>query len=627
MVTACSVRVRGIVQGVGFRPFVFRLAHENTLTGWVNNDPDGVDIHLEGASTALRSFVQSLDERRPSSAVITSIEIEPAEPEGLSSFVIRESRRGDRPVVTIAPDLAICEDCVAELFDPSNCRYRYPYITCTNCGPRYSVIEALPYDRANTTMKNWSLDAGCDVEYRDPLNRRFHAETIACPACGPTYVFVRGKEIVRGAEASIGTVVALIRSGGIAAIKGIGGYHLACDAQNAAAVTALRDRKFRKEKPFALMAGDLESARRLVELTPAAERLLLAPARPIVLAPAKTLLQGVAPDCGELGVMLPYSPLHHLLFAAGAPGILVMTSANRSSEPIAFEDDDALSRLGEIADGFLVGERRIARRVDDSVVRDTACGPAVIRRSRGYGPGVVAALPSNLPILALGADLKNAVTLVVNGQAMVSQHIGDLDQYSARVAFDETIRDLLSVYGIPFEEVIVAHDCHPGYISTEKARALQSAGVIELQHHRAHIASVLAERGAFDRQVLGVSLDGTGYGDDGSIWGGEFFSGSVAEGFERVAHMRPVQLCGGDATARSPVQAAAGFIAQLDFLPDVRSTPFHFGSRFDATIQMARRNVRVFPSTSMGRLFDAAAALLGFTRPVTFEGQAAMWLE
>ena len=390
----------------------------------------------------------------------------------------------------------------------------------------------------------------------------------------------------------------------------------------------MRERKYRKEKPFALMAKDIEVARNLSRaFRRRLQALLMSTARPIVLAPAKVNLAGVAPDNNELGVMLPYTPLHHLLFAAGAPEVLVMTSANRSSEPIAYEDDEAIDRLSGIADAFLIGQRPIARRVDDSVVRVGAFGPAILRRARGYAPGAVAAVPTKRPILAVGADLKNTITLVVDGQAFVSQHIGDLEDYQSLRAFQETVQDLISMYEVRVEELLVVHDSHPQYLSTAHATALGASQLISVQHHRAHVASVLAERGEWDARVAGVSFDGTGYGDDGSIWGGEIFVGSVREGFERVAHLRSASLPGGDAAAQYPVQAAAGFLAQIDGLPDLTAPPFGFPARYHSALELIHKGVRTFNTTSVGRLFDAAAALLGFTREVTFEGQAAMWLE
>src|SRR5271163_4546956 len=606
MASACSIRVRGVVQGVGFRPFVYRLACANTLNGWVLNAEEGVEIHLEGAETGLEAFVRDLKSQPPPAACIAEIDVRPAKATGLHEFTIRTSQRRKRPTVRISPDLPVCDECLKELFDPADPRYLYPYINCTNCGPRYSVVLALPYDRPNTTMKDWMLDEYCTAEYSNPGSRRFHAQPVACPACGPGYylhpqVQPNNDETTGGSEGGIRRAAEILRDGGILAVKGLGGYHLACDARNPAAVAALRDRKYRKGKPFALMVRDVEMARTLVELSPEAEALLTSVARPIVLAPAITELNGIAPENFELGVMLPYTPLHHLLFAAGAPEILVMTSANRSSEPIAYEDEDALQRLTGIADSFLIGQRPIARRVDDSVARAGAFGPVVLRRARGYAPGAVASLPAGRPILALGADLKNAITLVVDGQAFVSQHIGDLDHYQSFRAFEETIHDLVSMYEVRWDDLLLVRDLHPQYLSTAHADAL---GVAQnaprkgaVQHHRAHVASVLAERGEWTKRIVGVSFDGTGYGDDGSIWGGESFVGSVQGGFKRIAHLRPAALAGGDAAAHHPVQAAAGFLSQVDGIPDVLAEPFGFPERYRNALDLARKNVRTFATT------------------------------
>jgi hydrogenase maturation protein HypF len=630
MASACSIRVRGVVQGVGFRPFVYRLACDNTLSGWVLNAEEGVEIHLEGAESGLEAFVRDLKTQPPPAASIAEIDVQPAELEGWRGFTIRESQRKQHPTVRISPDLPVCGDCLKELFDPADPRYLYPYINCTNCGPRYTVVQALPYDRSNTTMRDWRLDDYCRTEYENPGNRRFHAQPVACPACGPGYYLHPGDQLAKadcGSADSIHGAAMMLRAGGILAVKGLGGYHLACDARNPATVAALRERKFRKEKPFALMVPDVETARTLVDLSPEAEALLTSVARPIVLALARVELREVAPGNNELGVMLPYTPLHHLLFAAGAPEILVMTSANRSTEPIAYEDDDALRSLAGIADSFLVGQRPIARRVDDSVARAGAFGPVILRRSRGYAPGAVASIPVERPILALGADLKNTITLVVRSQAFVSQHIGDLNHYQSLRAFHNTIEDLLSMYEVRRDELLLVHDLHPQYFSTAHADILEASEKFAVQHHRAHVASVLAERGEWTKRVVGVSFDGTGYGDDGTIWGGEMFVGSVREGFERVAHLRGAALAGGDAAARFPLQAAAGFLAQIDDLPDLFAAPFGFPERYGHAVRLVHNDVRTFATTSLGRLFDAAAALLGFIRRVTFEGQAAMWLE
>jgi len=626
MASACSIRVRGVVQGVGFRPFVYRLARANTLGGWVLNGAEGVEIYLEGAEPGLEAFVRDLKAQPPSAATISQMDVQPAAPLGVSEFTIRESRRQERPTVRISPDLPVCGDCLKELFDPHDPRYRYPYINCTNCGPRYSVVLSLPYDRAHTTMHEWPLDAYCAGEFGDAGNRRFHAQPVACANCGPNYYLETEGKTSRG-YAAIQEAAHLLGTGKILAIKGLGGYHLACDARNSAAVASLRERKFRKEKPFAVMASDLDEARKLISLSPEAEDLLTSTARPVVLGRALVELPEVAPQNHDLGVMLPYTPLQHLLFAAGAPPALIMTSANRSSEPIAYEDQDAQQRLSGIADAFLIGQRPIARRVDDSVVRNGAFGPTILRRARGYAPAAVATLPTDRPILALGADLKNTITLVVDGQSFVSQHIGDLDHYQALRAFRETVADMVSMYDIDCDELLVVHDSHPQYASSLYATELKASMKIAVQHHRAHVASVLAERGEWEKRVLGVSFDGTGYGDDGSIWGGEIFVGSIVEGFERIAHLRNAALPGGDAAAQYPVQAAAGFLAQLDGLPDMSAPPFNFPSRFGNALELVTKGVRTFSTSSIGRLFDTVAALLGFTRESSFEGQAAMWVE
>jgi hydrogenase maturation protein HypF len=626
MASACSICVRGVVQGVGFRPFVYRLARANTLAGWVLNGEQGVEIYLEGADQSLQAFVHGLRTQPPPAASISELSVRPVTPLGVNEFTIRESQHLHRPTARISPDLPVCDDCLRELFDPGDPRYGYPYINCTNCGPRYTVVQGLPYDRSNTTMRAWPLDDHCAEEFVDPANRRFQAQPVACPECGPNYFLEERGEKIR-ARSSIHAAAQLLNLGKILAIKGLGGYHLACNARNPASVSALRDRKYRKEKPFAVMARDIAEARKIVALSAESEELLKSTARPIVLAAAKTKLIGVAPQNYELGVMLPYTPLHYLLFASGAPDVLVMTSANHSSEPIAYDDEDAVERLSGIADALLVGERPIARRVDDSVARNGAFGPAILRRSRGYAPGAVAHLPGKRPILALGADLKNTITLAVDGQAFVSQHIGDLDHYQAFRAFTETITDLVSMYEVDCDDLLIVHDNHPQYASTLHASELKGSRKLAVQHHRAHVASVLAERGEWERRVIGVSFDGAGYGDDGSIWGGEVFVGSVQSGFDRVAHLRSAALPGGDAAAQYPVQAAAGFLAQLDILPDMIADPFNFPGRFAGAMGLVKKGVRTFSTTSMGRLFDAVAALLGFTREISFEGQAAMWIE
>ncbi len=624
---ARRVLIRGIVQGVGFRPFVFRAATRHGVCGWVLNGAAGVEVHAEGAAERIAAFLDELQSEPPAAARISHFDVSRVTPEGAASFQIRASHRDETPTALISPDLAVCADCLREVQDSGDRRHQYPYINCTNCGPRFSIVVRLPYDRANTTMGAWPLCDQCRAEFENPLDRRYHAQPIACGRCGPNYNLTHGDERIETAENAIRRAAELLCEGAIVAVKGIGGYHLACDARNAAAVEALRTRKFRKEKPFALMVATLEQARSIVELSEAHEPLLLESARPIVLAPAKVALPGVAPDNAALGVVLPYTPLHYLLFAHGAPSPLVLTSANRSSEPIAFRDDAAKAQLAGIADAFLTGERPIARRMDDSVVAVRKGKPFMIRRARGYAPAPVARLPTGGPIFAVGSDLKNAVALAVDGEVFMSQHIGDLGDAETDEAFGEAVRDLLAMYDIDPEHLTVVHDLHPEFRSTRYALALPARRTIAVQHHHAHIASVLAEHGLLDERVVGVSLDGTGYGIDGTIWGGEFFVGSVRGGFERSASLRPVRMPGGDAAARFPVQAAAGFLHEMAGLPDMNQPPFYFPPRFFAARDLLAKDVRSFVSTSAGRLFDAVAAILGFTRESTFEGQAAMWLE
>lgn len=627
---AISCHVKGIVQGVGFRPFVYRIALANDLAGWVKNDVVGVQIHVEGAAESINNFIEDLQEKAPPASEVVSVDTRPTDKQSISGFEIRESESLNRPLVRITPDLCICEDCRREILDSTNRRYLYPYTNCTNCGPRYSIIEALPYDRRHTTMTNWSMCSECSDEYHDPADRRFHAQPNCCPTCGPTFKFhALDKNTVYVADA-LAKCASYLQEGKIVAIKGIGGFHLACDAKNEVAVEQIRARKFRKEKPFALMAKDLATAQQFVTVSVEDHSLLKSPASPIVLLNRKAASQAIAPNVApgmdELGIMLPYTPLHVLLFELGAPNVIVLTSANRSNEPIAYTDNGALSSLSEIADAFLIGDRPIARRTDDSVVRTVGGSTIQLRRARGFAPAVVTTFPSKRPILAVGADLKNTVTLVVDGEAVMSPYIGDLEHYEVQVSHEQVIEDLTQMYELPLDEVLVVHDTHPGYISTQKALELPGEK-IAIQHHRAHIASVLAERRAWDQTVVGVAFDGTGYGDDGTIWGGEIFVGSLKEGFERVKHLKPAWLPGGDAAVKNPEQAAAGFLHVLAKEYDFSTEPFNFSSSFHQGLSLIEKDVQTFTTTSIGRLFDTVAALLGFTRKMSFEGQAAIWLE
>jgi len=624
---ACRILIRGIVQGVGFRPFIYRVAHQHGISGWVINDTDGVEIHAEGPQRALDAFLAELRASPPPAAEIDSFQIERATVAGWQDFAIRTSHDAHQAIARISPDLAICEECLAELLRPTDRRYQYPYINCTRCGPRFSIIERLPYDRANTTMRAWQLCPACGREYTDPLDRRFHAQPTACHECGPSFELIVGDNQLASGQDAIEKTAELLRAGRIVAVKGIGGYHLACDARNSVAVAALRERKHRHEQPLAVMTAALAEAAQWIELTDIHIHLLTHAARPIVLAPSRKELPGVAPENDSLGIMLPYAPLHHLLFATGAPSPLVMTSANRSHEPIAYRDDDARRRLADIADAMLIGERPIARRVDDSVVTVRAGRPMLVRRSRGFAPGAVCRLPTNEPILALGSDLKNTVALAIAGEVLVSQHLGDLAELEALRACEETVRDLLAMYRLDPREVLVAHDLHPDFASTRLAESLGAGRRLAVQHHHAHIASVAAEHGLLSEPMIGLAFDGTGFAPGGAIWGGEVFIGSVRDGYERVAHLREVPMPGGDAAARFPVQAAAAFLYELDALPDLRQPPLAFDERYTIAAQLVAKRVRCATSTSMGRLFDAVAALVGFTREQTFEGQAAIWLE
>jgi hydrogenase maturation protein HypF len=639
------LRVRGTVQGVGYRPFVYRLARAHALAGWVRNDAHGVTIEVAGDAEALDAFAAALAAEAPPAArvdEVAELDRRTAAADASAGFVIVPSEDASDVTTAISPDLPVCDDCLREMRDPNDRRYGYPYVNCTNCGPRYSIVEALPYDRPLTTMRAFALCDDCAREYHDPLDRRFHAQPTACPRCGPRLRYVAsaggaGTDAGLWDDAALAATVADLRAGRIVAIKGLGGYHLACDARDAGAVRALRERKYRKEKPFAVMARDPAALVGVVDLDDAARALLASSARPILLAPKvpaaaseAPLPEALAPDNAFLGVMLPYTPVQHLLFDGGAPDLLVMTSANRSSEPIAYRDEEALERLVGMADAFLIGERAIARRVDDSVAQVVAGAVAIGRRARGYAPApVLRSERFERPLLALGAELKSSVALAVGGSAYVSQHLGDLGDLESFTAFQETVYDLCAMYRVDPRRVRLVHDLHPAYPSSRFAEQLGGER-IAVQHHAAHVASVLAERGAWGTPVLGFAFDGAGLGDDGAVWGGEVFHGSLDGGLRRVAHLRPAALPGGDAAARTPVQAAVGWVAALcdDPLYRLLAPPFAFPP---ARVAVARRlvatGVNAPATTSVGRLFDTVAALLGFHGTMSFEGQAAIGLE
>jgi hydrogenase maturation protein HypF len=588
--------VTGVVQGVGFRPFVYGLARSHALSGFVRNDARGVVIEVEGDSARLDLFATGLVEQTPPLARIASLETSAVEPQGDSGFAIESSDTAGERTALIPADIATCDDCLRELFDSADRRYRYPFINCTNCGPRFTIVRSVPYDRAATTMASFEMCDDCRREYEDPSNRRFHAEPTCCPACGPQL------------SMEIDEAVSLLRAGKIVAVKGLGGYHLACDAGNENAVARLRERKRREEKPLAVMTAAPEL---LVELRPEEEALLHSAERPIVLARRREgglVADSVAPGNEWLGVMLPYTPLHHLL-CAGFDGALVMTSGNLSDEPIAFEDGEARRRLGEIADAFLSHDRAIERRCEDSVVR--ASFP--IRRSRGYAPmALPLPIPAPKPLLATGAELKSTFCLVRGSDAFLSPHLGDLDTELAYSAFLTDLELYLKMLGVDPE--LVACDLHPDYLSSRWARG-QDRELLEIQHHHAHAAACLAENGE-TREALALVLDGTGFGIDGTIWGGELLRFDLAE-FERVAHLDPVPLPGGEAAVREPWRIAAAYLERAE-----RPVPFSGWSRVRESLK-----VNAPLSAGAGRLFDAASALLGVREKISYEGQAAIELE
>lgn len=627
---ALELRVTGLVQGVGFRPFVHRIACRHQLSGWVRNTAGSVQIAVEGIPVELRRFLVELHAEAPPLARIEGVESQWRTASGRSGFAILPSATDRCARQPVSPDVATCDRCLAELFDPADRRYRYPFITCTDCGPRFTVIETMPYDRERTTMRHFTQCPACLAEYRTPGDRRHHSETNSCPACGPRIWCTTGSSqvLAEGTEASIEAAVTLLRLGGILALRGLGGFHLACDATDHRAVSWLRRRKHREAKPLAIMVDTLASAEALVDLAPDARRLLQSPAHPIVVAdrrPDTGLAAGVAPGLAQLGVMLAYTPLHHLLLrAVGRP--LVMTSGNRSEEPIAMANAEALARLGSIADGFLLHDRDIAARYDDSVVRPTPGASVFLRRARGYAPlPLPLPVPAPVPILAVGPHLKNTFTLAAGTEAWVSQHIGDLENLETLEHFRSALARFRALFRI--DPQVVVRDQHPGYLSTAEADRMGIGPVLQVQHHHAHVAAVLAEHGRTD-QVVGVAFDGTGYGSDGTVWGGEFLLADL-EGFRRVGHLRPAPLPGGDLAARTPWRSALGYLSL-----DPRLAPAF--ERAFATVpvveyrvaeQQVHRRLNAPLASSMGRLFDAAAAVLGVRARSHFEGQAAMELE
>ncbi len=647
---AHKIGVRGVVQGVGFRPFVYRLAREHGLTGWVLNHSGGVEIQVEGPPDRLAAFARDLREHAPPLARIEGIDVAEWPVTGYTTFDIRRSISEEGRYQLISPDIATCPDCLRELLDPADRRYRYPFTNCTNCGPRFTIIADIPYDRPLTTMRRFVMCPQCQAEYDDPLDRRFHAQPNACPECGPHVWLVSnsGERILDpNATDVIAQAAHLLQKGAILAIKGLGGFHLACDATNEAAVQTLKERKQRPAKPLAVMMATLDDVRAHCRISPEEEKLLRSPECPIVLLPWRAesnITRQVAPGNRYLGVMLPYTPLHHVLLRdVGRP--LVMTSGNLAEEPIARDNDEALRRLGHLADYLVLHDRDIYARYDDSVwfvphisphlsesrithyaLRITS--PQPIRRSRGYAPFPIK-LPFPLkPVLACGAELKNTFCLTRDEYAFLSQHIGDMENLETLEHFETTIELYQRLFRI--EPEMIAHDLHPDYLATRYARSHGADRIqVAVQHHHAHIASCLADNGwrPDDGPVIGVAWDGTGYGSDGHMWGGEFLVADY-RGFRRAGQLEYLPMPGGEAAIRHPYRLAIGYLYALTAqLPASLFEANANESELRIIQQQVDQRINCPLTSAGGRLFDAVSALLGICRQVTFEGQAAIELE
>ncbi|MBI5954651.1 MAG: carbamoyltransferase HypF [Chloroflexi bacterium] len=664
---SAKIHITGIVQGVGFRPFVYNLATRLELKGWVNNTSAGVDIHVEGDEEIVQAFIEKLSSEKPALAVIDQITVREASPENFTTFDIQHSTAIEGAFQPISPDVTICPDCLREMLDPNDRRYRYPFINCTNCGPRFTIIKDIPYDRPKTTMADFPMCPDCEREYTDPTNRRFHAQPVACPVCGP-YVWLENgsddfsrsnattpvltdgvRKVATTEEAILGTQ-RLLAEGKILAIKGLGGFHLACDATNAQAVTELRNRKLRVDKPFALMIPDIETIERHCFVSEVERDLLQSTARPIVLLkkkPESTIVEEVAPKQHWLGVMLPYTPLHYLLFANHQSlfSALVMTSGNLSEEPIATDNDEARERLSKLADAFLMHNRDIHIRCDDSVVRVTSNEAPrneensslvsrysiyPIRRSRGYSPFPVK-LPFDAPqILAAGTELKNTFCITNQNYAFLSHHIGDMENYETLKSFEQGVEHFERLFRVKPEAI--AHDLHPNYLATRYAleRAeRENLPTVAVQHHHAHIAACMAEHGLDgSRSVIGLSFDGTGYGEDGAIWGGEILIADY-KSFQRAFHLKYFPLPGGDAAIKKPARTALALLWSLGLEWDEWLDSVKEFCAQDQNILRAQleKKINTPMTSSMGRLFDAAAALAGVRQSVNYEGQAAIEFE
>ena len=638
-----QIRVRGIVQGVGFRPFVYNLARELGLTGYVFNSSAGVTAEIEGAGDSIQKFQDTLQHRPPPLALIAEVAVIDVDPLGDDDFVIWPSHPEAGEFVLVSPDMATCDDCWRDFGDPANRRFGYPFTNCTNCGPRYTIIQDTPYDRPMTTMSSFRMCELCQAEYDDPANRRFHAQPNACPVCGPALAIAQSavslpEDLSYNATESAAIIHqarALLRDGKIVAVKGLGGFLLACDAQNDDSVKLLRARKRRSDKPFALMARDLESVESFCMVSDSESTALLSPRRPIVVLrrrPGAEISAAVAPRNDTVGVMLPYTPLHYLLFSDSPDDrpqftALVMTSGNISEEPIVTSNQEAWQRLRPVADWFVFHNRDIYMRTDDSVVRTFEGRERVLRRSRGYVPHPVDLGVPLSEILACGAELKNTFCLTKGTYAILSQHIGDLENYETLVFFEETLANLKKLFRV--EPRAVAYDLHPQYMSSRFALTLPLEHKIGVQHHHAHIASCMAEN-HLRGKVIGVAFDGTGYGTDAKIWGGEFLVANFA-GFERRAHLRYVPMAGGDAAVRQPWRMALSYLRDTfgpgSLPPGLRFLQSIPEKQVAMVNAMFSRGINTVETSSCGRLFDAIASLINLRQEVNFEGQAAIELE
>lgn len=661
LLRGARIHITGTVQGVGFRPFVYGLATRLDINGWVRNTSAGVDIEVDGTSENIERFIADLRQQAPPLARIDELQVESIHPNGFQRFEIQQSTAISDAFQPISPDVSICDDCLDELFDPGDRRFLYPFINCTNCGPRFTIIQDIPYDRPNTTMAGFALCPQCAAEYKDPLNRRFHAQPVACPTCGPHVWLEKLSDgcslstLTSANDSSYASLDAiyqtqqLLAQGKIIAIKGIGGFHLACDATNQSAVSLLRERKLRVDKPFALMMLDLETIERHCYLNDAERSLLISRQRPIVLLrrrPDSPIVRDVAPYQDNLGVMLPYTPLHYLLFsdlvAQKVVGhekvdgdhlstVLVMTSGNQSEEPIAIDNQEARERLPDLADAFLMNNRPIHTRCDDSVARILADEqPSILRRSRGFAPDPILLTWESPQILATGPELKNTFCLARDRYAFISHHIGDLENYETLRSYEQGITNFQRMFRVSPQ--YIAYDLHPNYLATRYAidRAnrdgLPSLGI---QHHHAHIASCMAEHGLpNDAPVIGVAFDGSGYGEDGEIWGGEFMLASYTS-YQRIAHFSYMPLPGGDAAIRKPARTALAYLWNSNMDWDIDLPPIRSLSEEERAVLHAQLSHRLNTplTSSVGRLFDAVSALIGIRQSINYEAQAAIELE